>query len=143
MLSAGRMQAFVTSWLVTVRWIQVSVKSWLLSARRRLLFARSSLLLEVLAAPVFLVKHPLADKDPVADARDSVVDVRDSGADMKVDKRDCKGFRSGHENFRGGHEGGRREGFRAPWKGFHRIHKTACTIVSGVNRNGFLMWILQ
>ena len=68
--------------------MQVSIKSWLLSARRRLLFARSSLLLEALAAPVFLAKHALADKDLAVDARDSAVDVRDSG--VEVDERDSK-----------------------------------------------------
>ena len=65
-------------------------KSWLLTARRRLLFARSSLLLKVPAAPVFLVKHALADKDPAVDARDSAADVRDSGVDVKVDERDSE-----------------------------------------------------
>ena len=57
--------------------MQALVSSWLLSARRMLLFARSSLLLEVLAAPVFLAKHALADKDPAVDGRDSEVNERD------------------------------------------------------------------
>ena len=57
--------------------MQALVSSWLLSARRMLLFARSSLLLEVLAAPVFLAKHALGDKDPAVDGRDSEVNERD------------------------------------------------------------------